>query len=121
MDEKKRKMKNDVILIGVLLAVLTLLGLAFFFFREEGDRVIVTVNGEMIGSYRLSKDDTIDIRTGKDGESLNRLVIRDGKAYVETATCPDGICAEHRPIYRDGESIVCLPHKVIVMVEKDKT
>ena len=52
---------------------------------------------------------------GGDGE-FNRLVIRDGKAFMETATCPDGICVSHRPISRVGESIVCLPHRVIVKV-----
>ena len=55
-----------------------------------------------------------DIHTGKDG--LNRLVIKDGKAWVETASCPDGICAAHKPIHREGESIVCLPNKVVITV-----
>ena len=46
----------------------------------------------------------------------NRLVIKDGKAWVEEASCPDGICAAHKPIHREGESIVCLPNKVVVTV-----
>ena len=44
------------------------------------------------------------------------MYIKDGKAYVETATCPDGICAGHSPIHREGESIVCLPHRVVITV-----
>ena len=114
--EKKRR--NDLILIGILLAVLVLAGLAFFLLREEGDRVKVTVDGEEYGTYPLSEDTVVEIRTGKDGEELNRLIIRDGKAFVERATCPDGICSNHRPISRDGESIVCLPHKVVITVEQ---
>ena len=78
----------------------------------------VTVDGEEYGTYPLSEDAEVEIRTGKNGEQLNRLVIKDGVAYVETATCPDGICAAHKPISRDGESIICLPHKVVVAVEE---
>jgi hypothetical protein len=115
---RKSKCKNDLIFIGILLTVLILAGLAFFFLREEGDRVRVTVNGEYYGIYSLSEDIEIDIRTGKNGEQLNRLVIREGRAFVESATCPDGICSDHRPISKDGESIVCLPHKVVVAVEQ---
>ena len=76
------------------------------------------MDGEEYGTYPLSEDTVVEIRTGKDGEELNRLIIRDGKAFVERATCPDGICSNHRPISRDGESIVCLPHKVVITVEQ---
>ena len=62
---------------------------------------------------------TKDIITGEKGENLNRLIIKDGKAYMETATCPDGICVNHNPIFRDGESIVCLPNGVVVTIIKN--
>lgn len=111
-----RKFRNDLIFIAILLAVVVIAGLAFFLLREEGDTVTVTVDGKPYGSYPLSEDRTVDIRTGDGGGQLNRLVIRDSKAFVETATCPDGICAAHKPVSRDGESIVCLPHKVVITV-----
>ncbi|MBE6585704.1 MAG: NusG domain II-containing protein [Ruminococcaceae bacterium] len=111
-----RKLRNDIIFIVILLTVLSLAGLAIFFFRGEGDTVTVEVDGAVWGVYSLSEDRTIEIYTGSAGEALNLLVIRDGKAYVETATCPDGICAAHRPISHEGESIVCLPHKVVITV-----
>lgn len=114
---KKRKLRNDLILIGTLIAVLVLVGLAVWLLRGEGDTVVVEVDGKVFGTYALSVDRTVEIRTGDGDEELNLLVIKDGKAYVETATCPDGICAAHRPISRQGESIVCLPHKVVITVK----
>ncbi len=118
-----RLFRNDVIFIVVLLLVVTTLGLCFYLFRGEGDMVVVTVDGKEFGRYSLAEDVTVEIRTGAQGEELNLLVIKGGQAYVETATCPDGICAGHKPIKRDGESIVCLPHKVVITVytseEKD--
>ena len=111
-----RKFRNDIIFISVLLAVVLLAGAAVFFLRGEGDTVTVEVEGQIFGTYSLSEDRTVEIRTGKEGEELNLLIIKDGKAFVETATCPDGICAAHKPIFREGESIVCLPHRVVITV-----
>ena len=113
---RRRKLKNDLILIASLLVILSLVGLAFYFLRGEGDTVTVEIDGKPYGTYALSEDRTVEIRTGEGGEALNLLVIKDGKAFVETATCPDGICAAHKPIFREGESIVCLPHRVVVIV-----
>lgn len=114
--ERGRKARNDAIFIAALLILLVLAGLAFYLLRGEGDTVSVEIDGKPFGAYALSEDRTVEIRTGKSGEELNLLVIRDGKAFVETATCPDGICADHKPISREGESIVCLPHRVVITV-----
>ena len=111
-----RKIRNDMVFIAAVLVILSLAGLAFYFLREEGDIVAVEIDGKPYGTYALSEDRTVEIRTGEGGEELNLLVIRDGKAFMETATCPDGICADHKPIFREGESIVCLPHRVVVIV-----
>ena len=111
-----RNYRNDIIFILCILFVAAIGMLYLFVFRSQGDTVKVTVNGEIYGTYLLSEDITEDIRTGDNGEYLNRLVIKDGKAYMETATCPDGICVDHAPIFRDGESIVCLPQRVVVTV-----
>ena len=118
----RRNNRNDIILIGAILLI-AVVGLVYLFlFRGRGDTVKVTVDGKAYASYSLSEDRVEDIYTGESGEQLNRLVIRNGKAFVETATCRDGICSSHRPIFRDGESIVCLPHGVVITVtaaEKD--
>ena len=116
--KNRRKIRNDIIFIGILLAILLLAGVLFLVFREEGDLVVVTVDGEEYGIYPLSDDTVVDIITGENDQQLNRLVIKDNKAMVETATCPDGICAAHNPVAHDGESIICLPHKVVVTVEQ---
>ncbi len=111
-----RKLRNDLIFIAALLTMVILAGLAIFFLRGEGDTVVVEIDGKTYGTYLLSENRTVEIRTGEGGEELNLLVIKNGQAFVETATCPDGICASHKPIAREGESIVCLPHKVVVTV-----
>ena len=111
-----RIFRNDLIFILALLLVVSLAGLALYCFRGEGDTVVVEVNGAHYGTYSLSEEVTVEIRTGEHGENVNLLVIRDGKAMVTEASCPDGICASHKPVSREGESIVCLPHKVVITV-----
>ena len=111
-----RKFRNDLIFIAAILAVVAMVAAALFFLRGEGSTVQVEVDGTVIGTYPLSVDREVEIITGENREELNLLVIKDGKATVTAATCPDGICAAHRPISREGESIVCLPHKVVVTV-----
>lgn len=111
-----KTIRNDILLIGALLLVCAIGAMYLFVFRAAGDTVTVTVDGKPYGTYPLSRDVTVDI---ENGEQHNRLVIRDGKATVEAATCPDGICVAHAPIFRDGESIVCLPNRVVVTVVTD--
>ena len=112
---KQQKNRNDIILIVCLVLVAALSMLYLFVLRDNGDTVKVTVDGKLYKEYPLSQNIIEDICVG---ENRNRLVINDGKAYVETATCPDGICVDHSPIYRNGQSIVCLPNRVVVTVVK---
>jgi hypothetical protein len=102
-----------------LVAVIAVAGACLYLFHGEGDTVTVSVDGKVIATYPLGVDRVEEIRT--DGDGLNRLIIKDGKAWVETASCPDGICAAHKPIYREGESIVCLPNKVVIAVKTAET
>lgn len=120
-DTKKRFLRNDILLIAVLLLAAAVGCVYLFVFRGNGNTVTVTVDGKLYGTYLLSENITEDIYTGENGEQHNRLVVRDGKAVMETATCPDGICVAHRPIFRNGESIVCLPNRVVVTVTTVET
>ena len=108
-----RKLRNDILLIGAALFVLVLLGVCLLVTQKSGDTVRVSVNGELYGTYSLYQDRTVVIVTET---GYNRLVIRDGQAFVEAADCADGICAAHRPIDGTRESIVCLPHGVVIAV-----
>lgn len=113
---KKRYLRNDILLIAALLLVAAIGGVYLFVFRGNGNTVTVTVDGKPYAEYALTENITKDIYTGENGEHCNRLVIRDGKAFMETATCPDGICVAHRAIFKNGESIVCIPNRVVITV-----
>ncbi len=117
----KFHLRNDIFFIAVLLLISMLGALYLFVFRSSGDTVKITVDGKLYGTYSLSQNITEDIKSGENSNQLNRLIISDGKAYMETASCPDGICVAHRPIFRNGESIVCLPNRVVITVITDNS
>ena len=106
-------------MIAALLLVVSLIGVCVYVFRADGDMVEVRIDGELYGTYPLSQDKVIEIRTGEDDEHVNVVVIKDGRASVTEADCPDGICSAHKPVWREGESIVCLPNKVTVTVVRE--
>ena len=114
----KHRRRNDVILIAALLIAAALGAMYLFLLRDAGSQVTVTVNGEWYGTYPLSQERVEEIRSGA---QVNRLEIREGKAVVAYASCPDGICAAHAPIFRSGESIVCLPNRVVITVSGEQT
>ena len=118
---KKKKIRNDIILAAVIL-VIAVAGLLFIkFTKVQGNRVVVKIDGVETVSYSLTEDVRYEIRTGENNENINVLVIKDGKAYVSEADCPDGICKDYRPISYVGETIVCLPHKVVIEIKGNTT
>ena len=109
-----KKMLADLILVASLLV----LGLSVFLIitltREEGSRVVVSVNGEDVAEYSLSRDGEYSLNGG-----TNVIIIEDGKVYMKSASCPDGLCIHQGKKSMNGERIVCLPNRVEVRVSGD--
>ncbi len=82
--------------------------------KDAGERIVVTVDGEEFGMYPLSQDRVIDV---ENAFGVNRIVIKDGSAYMEAADCPDKYCMTYQPITKTNQSIICLPHRLVVQVE----
>ena len=116
MEENKKK--NDLILIGALLVIslVAYFGISFFQGANTKNGVaVVKIDDKEYGRFPLVVDteECIELPDG----SYNLLVIMGGKADVTEASCPDGICVNHRPVSKQGQSIVCLPNKVVVEIE----
>lgn len=116
--KKKSKAKNDLVFVLVVLLAVGIFALVLFLTRTDGDTVKILVDGKLFGEYPLSQDTSVEI---KSENGVNILEIKDGKADMLSADCPDGICVEHRPVSCGGESIICLPNKVVVEVHSKKS
>ena len=106
--------KNDVVLTAALLILGGGLSLFLLFTRQEGGTVLVQTDGETVMELSLDRDTRVVL--GEEGYT-NTLVIENGTARVVEAGCPDQICVNHGAIRYAGESIVCLPHRLVVTVE----
>lgn len=109
-----KKYKNDIILIGAVLTVALMGILVLKLTQKDGAEVLVIINGETKYTYSLNED--LQKVISQDGKQ-NTLVICDGFAYIESASCPDKICVSHRKISKAGETIVCLPNKLVIEIE----
>mgnify|MGYP002852732780 CR=1 FL=1 len=107
--------KNDVILILCLIIIGAVLAASFFAIKGMGSYAVITVDGEIVARYSLNKDRT-EVISLENGES-NTIVICDNSVCVSEATCPDGLCVNMGAISREGQTIVCLPHKLVVSIE----
>lgn len=107
--------KKDILLIVILL-IISAAGLLFInmFGKNEGAAVVITVDGKEYGTYPLNSEKTIEIDTEK---GHNTVVISGGTVDVTEADCPDKICADHARIRYDHETIICLPHKMVVEIK----
>ena len=115
--EQKNK-KNDIILIGgiLVLALAVYVGMSFFQGANTHDaEAVVIIDGEEYGRFPLTVDmvERIELPDG----SYNVLEIKDGKADVIGASCPDGICVNHRAVNKQNQSITCLPNKLVVEIQ----
>lgn len=109
----------DLILVGGLLVVAAVLFFTLSRWSAHGGAVEVQVDGTTVATLPLDIDTTYVIDGAGGGH--NTLVIADGKATVTEATCPDGVCVRHRAIDRAGQSIICLPNKVVVRLVGEPT
>ena len=65
---------------------------------------------------RLALDEDCEHVIPSDNGGYNTVTVKDGKIFVSAASCPDGICRDHRPISTTNESIICLPNRLTVYV-----
>ncbi len=102
--------KGDVILFICIIAVSLCLIAGLFVFAPSGKTVIIKQNNQTYGEYPLNTNTQIVLEH-------NTILIQDGKALVSHADCPDKVCFKTSPISKRGETIICLPNKVIIQIQ----
>lgn len=107
--------KQDAFLLAGLLVVFLVLGAVLLLTRKSGATVVVRVAGEEITAFPLDENTAYTIKGV--GGGTNELVIEDGAVWLEDASCPDQLCVHQGKIRYVGESIICLPNKVSVVIE----
>lgn len=107
--------KKDLLLI---IGILLLASFGFLITRKISEKpakqVEISVDGTVIEHLDLNKDQEYTIPGYHQG--TNHLIIKDGQAYMDDASCPDKVCIHQGRVQDPGQLIVCLPNLVIVKV-----
>ena len=106
--------RNDLILIGVLL-IFSLIPLVIAFDSEK-KFVRLKIDGEIIRELDLTAEETFTIATSG---GKNIVEIKSGAVSVIAADCPDKICVKRGAIKNAGETIACVPHKLLIEIAGD--
>ena len=111
MNRKHTTLVRDTLLIITLLLIGIILLFVLRGRSNEGSYVIIMYQNEEKARFSLASDGIYNINNGK-----NKIEILGGKVRMTYADCPDELCIRQGWIEFDGQSIICLPNKITVMV-----
>ncbi|WP_028543831.1 NusG domain II-containing protein [Paenibacillus taiwanensis] len=116
--------RGDLILIGVVIVA----ALAFFvpkwLFQNQSENMHnanvyaeISVDGKLFKKVKITKEEQlIPVKTD---HGLNVLKVHDGGIEMFDADCPDKVCLSFGFVTRAGDTIVCLPHRVLVELKSE--
>lgn len=108
--------------IGLILSLLILSCIPEVAFLMSGANnpnnleAVIQVNGAIYKKIPLtahSGTDTLLVRTE---QGYNKVIVKEQSIAITEADCPDKICVNEGFISQPGQTIACLPHKVIIEV-----
>ncbi len=105
---------RDAVFLGGLFLSGILLTIGIYLFSQMGESVCFRIDGPVYGTCPLNEDREIWVE--QDGTVINVVQIKHGSVRMEQATCPDELCIRQGAISRERQTIVCLPHKLVVEV-----
>jgi hypothetical protein len=104
-------------IIAVLIIVLGLFTLTFLP-DNTGEMAYVYLDNILIARYSLSGNAGEKLIRGKNGPV--QLKIDESGIRVSKSPCPSRICMRMGSINRQGQSIICIPNHVLIIIGKNK-
>lgn len=108
------KVKPLDLVIIALLFVASFSVLAFLPHKQVGATAQARVNGKLVKTFDLNQNQLWTYRSS-DGD-YNEIQVRDGQIRVKKANCRDQIDVKKGWVSRVGDTIVCLPHHLVIQV-----
>lgn len=113
-------MKKGDKLIILIIALIALIIFAITMrtaYDADNKVASITVDQKPYMTLPMNTDTTVAIINEY---GSNTIEIKDGSVKVISADCPDKICVHTKAAQKVGDIIVCLPHRIIITVEKAK-
>lgn len=107
---------GDVIISVVIVLSAVVLFMFNILSGSKGQTVRITVDGKTFKEMPIDSDCIERVETE---HGANVIEVKDGKVRVTEADCPDRYCVNHVAIETSDETIVCLPHRMVVRIVGD--
>lgn len=111
--------KGDLIIIVILAsAIISWFAINNWSRLEDEKQIVIETNGDFYKAIAIEEgmeqhEFHIEFENGK----YIDIVVGENGAYVKDVVCPDRVCQKTGLISRVGQSIVCLPNRVVVYIE----
>ena len=116
----RRKLLRDFLLILMIIVLAAVILLLTRSSGKEGAYVVVMVQNKEIARYSMTNNGVYDINANNgnnaNNDYTNKIEIKDGRVRMIEASCPNHLCIRQGWIRFEGQSIICLPNKVTVIV-----
>ncbi|WP_225048194.1 NusG domain II-containing protein [Lacticaseibacillus kribbianus] len=90
--------------------------------RGDSARVLTAVvshDGQEVYRIRLTGHTGTSKFRYTDGTHYNEIVTTGAKIAITEANCSDQVCVRKGAIAKPGETIVCLPHKLLIEIKSN--
>ena len=84
--------------------------------NDEADTVVIYVDGKIEKKLDLNKNQEYKVNVDN---GYNNIRIKDKKAKIKESDCSNQTCVNMGTISKDGQTLICLPHKVEVTIVSD--
>ena len=103
VSETKKKNKTGLIVIIALIAAACILAVVFWFMNKgPASSVVIKVDGNVVKTVSINQNQTINVENGV--------------VDVREADCDNQICVNSSTITKPGQTITCIPHRVVVEI-----
>lgn len=110
--------KRDIFIIIAIVALALIASSIFYTNNKANSQLMVRVsqNGQILRTLPLDQayTETLNSELGS-----NTLVIENNTAIIQNADCDNQVCVHSPSINTPGETIACLPHKLILEIIQD--
>lgn len=115
--------KMDIVIIAVLILLSFTPHLIFFKTSQKGSKnnyAIIKVDGKIhkkidLSNVKNNEEVNLNLPNGK-----NTLLIKNNSIQMKSANCNDALCVKQGNISKVGQTIICLPHKLIIEIKGDE-
>lgn len=111
----KNIIKNSILFVTICIIVILTFFVRELLHEEKTQSVEIVRNGTITDIYPLTEEKII--RVADEQGRYNIIEISQGSVRVIEADCSNQDCVRQGRIAKSGESIICLPHQLVIRIK----